>query len=180
MRSPFELAVEKQAGVRTRLSQLWNPVYRRAFARFGVGTTLCAPRMVQGVASISVGDDTFVRSGAWLAVEPGGTLTIGDRCYLGHDAHLHAGDPIAIGDGCTFADNVFIASVEHDAQNHAQINRTGPITIEDDVFLGQNVVVLGGVTIGRGAVVGAGAVVTKDVPAGETVVGVPAKPVRRP
>lgn len=180
MRSLFELAVEKQAGVRTRLSQLWNPVYRRAFAHFGAGTTLVAPQMIQGVASISLGEGTFIRAGAWLAVEPGGALTIGDGCYMGHHVHLHAGDPITVGDGCTFADNVFLASVEHDAANHAQINRTGAITIEDDVFLGQNVVVLGGVTIGRGAVVGAGAVVTKDVPAGETVVGVPAKPVRRP
>ncbi len=56
---------------------------------------------------------------------------------------------------------------------------TGPITIGDRVFLGQRCVVLGGVTIGDGATVGAHAVVTKDVAPGQTVVGIPARPVGR-
>ncbi len=46
--------------------------------------------------------------------------------------------------------------------------------IEDGAWLGAGAIVLPGVTIGRDAIVGAGAVVTRDVPPGETVVGVPA------
>ena len=52
-----------------------------------------------------------------------------------------------------------------------------PIVLEDDVWLGVNVVVLKGVTIGRGAVVGAGAIVTKSIPACEIWAGVPARKV---
>ena len=52
---------------------------------------------------------------------------------------------------------------------------TDPITIEDDVWIGLNAVILQGVTIGRGAIVGAGAVVTKSLPPWSIAVGVPAK-----
>ena len=51
----------------------------------------------------------------------------------------------------------------------------GAIKIADDVWLGANVIVLKGVTIGRGAIVGAGAVVTKSIPEYEIWAGVPAK-----
>lgn len=49
------------------------------------------------------------------------------------------------------------------------------ITIEDDVWIGANCTVLGGVTIGKGTIVAAGAVVTKDVEPYSIVAGVPAK-----
>ncbi|HXU83131.1 MAG TPA: DapH/DapD/GlmU-related protein [Polyangia bacterium] len=56
--------------------------------------------------------------------------------------------------------------------------KQGPVVIEDDVWLGTNVVVLPGVRVGRGAVVGAGAVVTRDVSPFTVVAGVPARPIR--
>lgn len=54
----------------------------------------------------------------------------------------------------------------------------GDIVVEDDVWLGENVIVLSGVTIGQGAIVAAGAVVTKDVPPYAIVGGVPAKVIK--
>jgi acetyltransferase-like isoleucine patch superfamily enzyme len=57
--------------------------------------------------------------------------------------------------------------------------RAKPIVIGKDVWIGRGVTVLQGVTIGDGATIGANAVVTRSVDAGETVVGVPAEPVRR-
>ena len=53
------------------------------------------------------------------------------------------------------------------------------ITIADDVWIGANAVVLGGVEIGRGAVVGAGSVVTKDVSPLAVVAGVPARVIKQ-
>lgn len=154
-------------------------VYRRAFGSIGPGTVIVRPHRLQGVDRIHVGADCSIFEGAWLACEPdGGPLRIGDRTYLGHGVHVHALDPVSIGDDCVLADGVFIGSSDHDRDDRHQVHGTGPIVIGDRVFVGQRAVVLGGVTIGDGATVGAHAVVTRDVPAGATVVGIPARPVR--
>ena len=63
-------------------------------------------------------------------------------------------------------------------KNWSVVN-TKPITIKDKVWIGMNVIILKGVTIGEGAVIGAGSVVTQDVPAWSVVAGNPAKVVKR-
>lgn len=153
-------------------------VYRHAFGSIGAGTVIVRPHRLQGVERIHLGAGCSVFEGAWLASEAGGgELRIGDRTYVGHDVHLHALDPVTIGSGCVIADGVFVGSSDHDRHDRHQVHGSGPITIGDRVFLGQRSVVLGGVTIGEGATVGAHAVVTKDVAPGQTVVGIPARPV---
>lgn len=174
-----QLLVEKRAGVRYRLSRLGMPIMRAAFESIGRGTVIIRPHYLQGVDRINVGDDVIMRDGAWLAAEgAAGRLTIGSRTYVGHRCHFHSIDPISIGTGCVFADNVFVASADHGRVDRHALVGTGPIIIGDDVFLGQNAVVLGGVSIGDGATVAAGAVVIRDVPAGTVVGGVPARPLR--
>lgn len=168
--------VEKMAGLRYRRGQLMTPLYRRAFAHVGRGTVIIAPLMLQGVSRIAIGDHTLFRDGAWLATEgDAASLTVGDHCYFGHRAHVHAIDPVSIGSGCVVADNVMITSTDHARTDRHSVTGTGPVVIGDNVFIGQNCVVLGGVTVGNNATIGAGAVVTKDVPAGAVVGGVPAK-----
>ena len=53
-----------------------------------------------------------------------------------------------------------------------------PMRLEEDVWIGANAVVCGGVTIGKGSVIGAGSVVTRDIPAGVVAAGVPCRPIR--
>lgn len=170
---------ELPASWRWRTSALTTRLlYRRAFGTIGEGTVLVRPRTLQGVERIHLGAGCSIYEDAWLASEPGGgDLRIGDRTYLGHGVHLHALDPVTIGSDCVIADGVFVGSSDHDRVDRHLVHGTGPITIGDRVFLGQRCVVLGGVTIGDGATVGAHAVVTRDVGPGETVVGIPARPV---
>lgn len=152
-------------------------VYGRAFGAFGPDTVLVDPLLLRGVADIRLGARNAINRGAWLAVEAGGgPLVVGDDNYLGHGVHLHAHDPVEIGDGCVLADGVLVSSSDHRRDDRSAVHGTGPIRIGDRVFLGQRAVVRGGVSIGDGATVGAHAVVTRDVPAGAVVGGVPARP----
>ena len=76
------------------------------------------------------------------------------------------------------APGVRIATINHDLNNRHTIYTYGKVTIKKNAWLGMNVTICPGVTIGRYAVVGAGAVVTKDVPDYAVVAGVPAKVIR--
>ena len=113
----------------------------------------------------------------------GANVIIGAGAIVSHQAMITC--DVTIGDG--FQCNMY-AYVAHDClvgdyvtlAPRASIN--GRVHIEDDVFIGAGAVILPGrldrpLTIGRGATVGAGAIVTRDVPAGITVVGCPARPV---
>lgn len=170
---------QARAGLRWHAGRVTTQLlYRHAFGSIGDGTVIVRPHRLQGVERIHLGAGCSVFEGAWLASEPGGgDLRIGDRTYLGHGVHVHALDPVTIGSGCVLADGVLVGSSDHDRDDRHQVHGTGPIVIGDRVFIGQRAVVLGGVTIGDGATVGAHAVVTRDVAPGQTVVGIPARPV---
>lgn len=173
--------VEAPPSLRWHLARLQNPVRRRAFAHYGPGTVVVRPRVLRGVDRISLGAGCAVNPGAWLQAEgDAGRISVGDRVYLGHDVHVHSIDPVVVGSDVVLADGVFVGSADHGRSARDAVHGTGPITIGDRVFVGQRAVVLGGVTIGDGATVGAGAVVTRDVPAGATAVGVPARVVDAP
>lgn len=170
------LVVERRAGARYHGARLLMPVLRRAFAAIGRGSVIIRPLMLTGVERITLGDDVCIRDGAWLAAEgPDSEIVVGDRTSMGHRAHVHSLAPVRIGRDCVFADNVMVTTSDHDRDDRHGVHAVGPVVIGDRVFLGQNVVVLGGVTVADGATVAAGAVVTKDVPAGATVGGVPAR-----
>jgi maltose O-acetyltransferase len=72
---------------------------------------------------------------------------------------------------------IYICAEHHKdpAQRRRGLEIARPVEIGRDVWIGGGAIILGGVTIGDGAIVGAGAVVTKDVEAGTTVIGNPAR-----
>ncbi|MBW2414174.1 MAG: acyltransferase [Deltaproteobacteria bacterium] len=124
---------------------------------------------------------------AWLRTEYGAnriTLFEGARVTIGPDALLngamiHAKREISIGCESRLAFGVRILDADlHDVDRETP-ERIGPVRIGDRVWLGADVLVLRGVTIGDDVVVGAGSIVTRDLPPRCLALGRPAKPVRQ-
>jgi acetyltransferase-like isoleucine patch superfamily enzyme len=120
---------------------------------------------------------------SWIA---GHALVRGDVEFGAHttvNPYAMISGKVRCGDGVRIASHVSIVGFNHGFDDpsvpiHRQKHETLGITIEDDVWIGANAVVLDGVTVGKGAVIAAGAVVSKDVPAMAIVGGVPARIVR--
>ena len=102
-------------------------------------------------------------------------ISIGEDTIIGEGAVLDGRDKLTIGNHVDIASEVMIYNSEHNVNDENFLATNAPVKIEDYVFIGPRVIILAGVTVGRGAVIGAGAVVTKDVPPYAIVGGVPAK-----
>ncbi|MDA5094711.1 sugar O-acetyltransferase [Aliiroseovarius sp. KMU-50] len=113
----------------------------------------------------------------------------GINIELGEEVFLNAGCTILdtaavkIGDHCALGPNVQIYCAEHHQDPVKRcvegLEIARPVWIGEKVWIGGGAIILAGVTIGKGAVVGAGSIVTKDVAAGQVVVGNPARPIDR-
>jgi acetyltransferase-like isoleucine patch superfamily enzyme len=114
-------------------------------------------------------------------------IIIGDNVLINPDAHIAAINSVTIGNHVLLASKVFISDHQHGDLTHDNLRiapadriliSKGPIFIENNVWIGENVVVLGNVTIGEGSVVGANSTVTKSIPPFSIAVGSPAKVIK--
>jgi lipopolysaccharide O-acetyltransferase len=158
-----------------------------AFHEFGRHTMIQPPLRVGGEERIAVGHRVFIGPGCWLQVLDAGddvAIRIGDGTNFAGDCVVSAASSVMIGRSVLFARGIYVADHSHAFRDvevpiiDQGIDRVAPVVIEDGAWLGENVVVCPGVTIGRGAVVGANSVVLHDVPARSVAVGAPAR-VRR-
>jgi maltose O-acetyltransferase len=109
----------------------------------------------------------------------GYNIHLGDDVFLNFNCVILDVMKVTIGDRTQIAPAVQIYAADHprDAETRASGLEFGrPVTIGRDVWIGGAAIILPGISIGDGAVIGAGSVVTRDVAAGETVTGNPARP----
>ncbi|MDL2219344.1 sugar O-acetyltransferase [Ruminococcaceae bacterium OttesenSCG-928-O06] len=109
----------------------------------------------------------------------GKNITLGKNVFINSGCRFQDQGGVRIGDGALIGHNAVLATLNHGfAPQDRSTTYPAPIVIGNHVWLGANVTVIGGVTIGDNAIVAAGAVVTKDVPANVIVGGVPAERIR--
>lgn len=113
--------------------------------------------------NIYLGKNTYI-NGGMIYASPNANIVIGEDCLLSYEVHLR-----------TDMHRYELMDIPINAQGHYERD----IVIGDDVWIGYGAQVMAGVTIGSHSIVGAGAVVTKDVPEGVVVGGVPARIIKQ-
>jgi acetyltransferase-like isoleucine patch superfamily enzyme len=181
---------------RWHVGGVWGRWVLRSYGvQFGEGLRLGSPPVIQKHpdAIIRLGRNVVIlntltqnpagvfQATVLAACRPGAELIIGNDVGIS-GATLYAWKRLEIGDGVLVGAGAVVYDTDFHSLDAGQRRRNdnsqvgvAPVVIEPDVWLGARSMVLKGVRIGRGAVVAAGAIVTKDVPAGTIVAGVPAK-----
>jgi acetyltransferase-like isoleucine patch superfamily enzyme len=133
---------------------------------------------------LEIGRGALLESGVTVhSVE--GRIRLGQRVYLSRGVTVGAVERVDIGDFTLVGPGCYITDADHRFQDpvvplpdQGMVVR-GPTVIEDNVWLGANVVVTSGVRVGRRSVIGANSVVTRDIPEFSIAAGIPAKVVAR-
>ena len=134
---------------------------------------------------VSLGKDCTLEHGCYFKFDgiyrPGPLLVFGDNVFIGVGCEFNIRTRLEVGANCLIASRCYFVDHDHGFSTRAipigkQIDGIeAPIILEQDVWLGANVVVLKGVRIGQGAIIAAGSVVNKSIGAFEVWAGVPAR-----
>ena len=147
-------------------SLCWRVVYRGYRQRYTIAPTFRfngAGIALYGEGRIDLGDHSYVGEGTSIQSAKGLSVKIGRHCRISHNVRIYTATALA--------DSDFIKGPVQES--------SGSVVIEDGVWIGTNVYIAQGVTVGTDSVIGANAVVTRSVPPHEIWGGVPARLLRR-
>lgn len=117
-------------------------------------------------------------------------IVIGDEVCFSDSVHISSIASVEIGSGCLFGSKIYVSDHNHgiyrgeqqsrpdEPPAHRLLGGAGPVVIGENVWVGDNSVILGPAMIGKGAIVAANSVVRGVVPANTIVAGAPAKPIK--
>ena len=161
---------------------LRNYSLRRKLKSLGSNAIFESGLLIIGAQNISIGSNFSCWRYCTIAACDDGAIKIGNRVAFNANVYINAcsGGRIVIEDDVLVAPNVVMRTNNHITSDREipisqQGDISGEIIIENDVWIGANATIVGGVCIGQGAVVGAGAVVTRNVDQYTIVGGVPAR-----
>jgi len=139
---------------------------------------------VHGKAKVKIEDNVRIDRGVRILAANKAEIVIGKGTRIGLYTVLNGGDSIKTGEKVLVSGFVYLQTSMHGfASKSLSVQDQGydhaPVELKDDVWLGTHVVIMPGVTLGKGAVVGSNAVVTKSVDDYTVVAGIPAKPIKQ-
>jgi acetyltransferase-like isoleucine patch superfamily enzyme len=149
--------------------------------KFGQSPILLGKVRLRIRGEATFGARFMVQADVWevsIVVADGGTLTVGDGVFINGGVSIEAWHDVRIGRNVLMAP---FSSIIDDDRHELEPGATrykGPTVIGDGAWLGRNVVVLPGVTVGSGAVIGANSVVSRDIPPNTFAAGAPARVMR--
>ena len=161
----------------------WEFARREAFVRWPVhGNVLEA--LHEG--RLEIGPHTLLEPHVWITAPGDARVRIGEGTFLNVGVMVAAMALVEIGSHCMLANGCVVTDADHRFDDPSRpvtwqgFTSKGPTRLGDNVWLGANVVVTSGVTIGERCVVGANSVVTDDLPPWTVAAGAPARPLRGP
>lgn len=137
------------------------------------------------IKSLAVGSSVRIGDYTRINFYDVGKLIIGNGCYIGQRNSFLVGADIIINEGVLMASDICITSENHAINPESsdgygtQSLLTAPVEIGEGCWIGEKVIILPGVSIGKKSIVGAGSIVTKDIPEYSIAVGNPAKVIKR-
>ena len=152
------------------------------------------PFYIRGEPYINLGFNLTTGVGCRLdafPIEAKTVLHIGDNVQINDYVHIAAIESVTIGNRVLIASKVFITDHNHGSYGTAGIHSSpiippterllssAPVIIDDDVWIGEFVAILPGVTIGKGSIIGTMSVVTKNIPPYSIAIGSPAKVIKK-
>ena len=136
-----------------------NAILKELIPDLGENCTILSPFMTDYGCYCKIGHDTFINHNAYL-MDCGG-ITIGKHCFIGPNCGMYTAIHATL-----------------PQERNTGIEKALPITIGDNCWIGGDVTILPGVTIGENTIIGAKSVVTKDIPSNVIAVGNPCRVLR--
>ena len=168
-----------QARPRNWVKWFVNPLYHKK----GKSVTICRRTRIDVLPfqSFAVGNYSTIED--FTTINNGvGAVHIGSNTRVGMSNVIIG--PVTIGNNVILAQNIVISALNHNYKNvdvpiYLQGETVATITIEDDCWIGANVVITAGISIGKHSVIGGGSVVTKNIPPFCVAVGNPARIIKQ-
>lgn len=183
--------MNKYEKYRSIVRNLYSHLNKNKFGSIGKKSYFLKPDFVSGTQYIYMKDDVGIWNNArveiidyWEGKQFNPKLIIGNHVNIGQDLHLTVAERVEIEDNVVCTARVTITDIKHVTKDiNTRVLKqpilTQPVHICEGAFIGVNSTVLPGVTIGKHAVIGANSVVTRDVPDYATVVGTPARVIKK-
>ena len=173
------------------ITRIYSAAISGQFAEFGPECRVSPPFRFANLQQVRMARGSIIHRDCWFHVVDFGNndksikIDIGPDCGIGMGATISAAMSITFGDHVLLARNVYISDHRHTYEGITSpimqqgIGGMAPVSIGRKTWLGQNVVVLPGVTIGEHCIIGANSVVKHDIPPYSVAAGAPARVVRQ-